>query len=359
MKKIIKVLYLYDHKDWAIHNVGKLWLTDIKNIETTFSNNLKFNKDDFRKYDFIWFGHLDIFLDIYSKFYMRKENLNKCIVAIHDPIELFPQTKNWKQIKLNLSKWWLFTSWSRWAKLRALKRTKHIIVISIEMQSILRKYKINSTLIPTSSNLPDRDQAQIKTIKCSVLSVFVAYPRKNVALMETLQNYCLNVLNIKFDTKIGKKILSTGDYINLLDMHEIYICTSYQEGGPLPAMDAMRRGLVVISSPVGQIQEIVQDGVSGFICKSENEFLDKITFLLTNPSILHTMRIESIKRINQKRNTKVIKMKSATFLSDCSISETPSNTTFSINIDFFLWTLRNIIYRIFRIIYNILYDKPR
>ena len=35
---IKKILYLYDLKGWAIYNVGKLWLNNLPNIETTFKD---------------------------------------------------------------------------------------------------------------------------------------------------------------------------------------------------------------------------------------------------------------------------------------------------------------------------------
>ena len=105
-----------------------------------------------------------------------------------------------------------------------------------------------------------------------------------------------------------------GEYIQMLDGGSIYICTSYQEGGPLPAMDAMARGCVVITTPVGQMMEIIQDGYNGYICSTKEQFLEKIAYLANNPEQLHTMRLASSDTLQQKRSRDIISKKVANFL---------------------------------------------
>ena len=81
-------------------------------------------------------------------------------------------------------------------------------------------------------------------------------------------------------------------------------------------MDAMRRGSVVITTPVGQIQDIIEDGKNGFICKTKKEFIEKICLLSKDLDLLHKMRIESRNSISRKRNKRVIKYSVSKFL-DC------------------------------------------
>ena len=52
---------------------------------------------------------------------------------------------------------------------------------------------------------------------------------------------------------------------------DVYVCTSYMEGGPLPVMEAVLAGLAVITTPVGQTAEWVRDGESGFVCRTYAE----------------------------------------------------------------------------------------
>lgn len=306
IKQNIKILYLYDYEGWAIHNVGKLWLDNNKSIEVSYKEDKMFKKSDFKKYDLIWFGYLDIFINHYLTKLFSYSNINKCIIAVHDPLELFPQQKNWKNEDINLKKWWRIYSWYRWARLQMLLQVKHVVTTSDEMQLIIQKYGIYSHLLPTTSSLPLKKKVKIVTNKCSLLSVYEKYPRKNIEMIESIQDNCKD-LKIEFNTKVGKKILSSNQYIKLIDDHEVYICTSYQEGGPLPAMDAMQRGSVVITTPVGQIQNIIKDGENGFLCNTKNEFLKKIQLLSNDLNLLHKMRIKSIDKLSQLRNSKHIK----------------------------------------------------
>ena len=311
---IKKILYLYDLKGWAIYNVGKLWLNNLPNIETTFKDYKKLNRDDFSKYDLIWFGYLDLYFVYCIHNFFRIHDLDKCVIAVHDPLELFPQIKNWKSEKINLKKWWTISSWQRWVKLKLLKKAKYVVTCSEEMKSILKKYGVKSYQIPTMSSLPLIDKKEIITDKFDLCSVFDILPRKNIGLMKSLQDYCTNNLKTKFDIKMGTKILPLNDYIKLLDNHEIYVCTSFQEGGPLPAMDAMHRGSVVITTPVGQMLEIIKDGENGFICKEKKEFLEKIILLSGDLDLLHKMRIASREHIIKKRNEEIIRQKVLIFL---------------------------------------------
>lgn len=318
--KVTRILYLYDFKGWAIYNVGKLWLSDIPNIELTLLEVKKFKKSDLYNYDFIWFGYSDLFLYHYSRFYINNRNLNKCIVSIHDPKELFPQQERWKDCKINLKKWWHIPSLHRWTIVQIVRKVKYVVTTSKEMQLKLQENSIESYLIPTTSSLPYRNSNELRTEKCNILSVFEIYPRKNIPLMNSLQNYCCTILHITFDTKIGKKVLSTRQYIKLIEDHEIYICTSYQEGGPIPAMDAMQRGSIVLSTPVGQIQDIIKNGENGFICKTKDEFIDKITLLANDLKLLHKMRIKSLEYINKNRNSNTIKTSVLQFINTILLS---------------------------------------
>jgi glycosyltransferase involved in cell wall biosynthesis len=291
------ILYLHDYEGWAFDNVGKLWLSQIVqgNLKITFKRHQDTSPGEMLNYDFVWFNCLFM----YELFCYE---LKRSIIAIHDPWELFPPIKDWKMREM------------RNGVLPILRKAKSIIVISQEMQSVLRKYGINAYTIPTTSLLPLRTRKNLITKKCSLLSVFNSSPRKNPELILSLHDYCRDQLHIAFDLKVGHKILPEENYIELLDEHEVYVCTSFQEGGPLAAMDAMRRGAVVISTPVGQIQEMILDGENGFICETREAFVEKIILLSDNLDLLHRMRLASLDAIFQNRDRKVIEQKVSMFL---------------------------------------------
>ncbi len=288
----MKILYLYDIDNWAIHNVGKLWFENVKQHEIVFKNffEVQDEKKIYINFDLIWFGYIDLYL-------FSKEKPKNSIVSIHDPKEIFDQVPNWKKTLPNKD------------KIDILRTVFKCVTISRELFTILTKYGIDVEHIPTASRLPYRDTLKVFTEKSDITSVFQVYRRKNPDLMYSLQQKVVNELNIKFDLKVGRDILTRTKYIKYLDSHEIYICTSYQEGGPIPVMDAMNRGMVILSTPVGQVLELVEDGVNGFFCYSFDDFYNKIQMLSEDLILLDSMRQNAIATIKSKRSLSIIDQK--------------------------------------------------
>lgn len=309
-----RILYIYNIEGWAVCNVGKLWLGGLNDIETTFlclNTSLGHDKDRLAEirledYDFVWFGYFLLYVE-FCKRYRRILDLNKIVVSIHDPMELFPICEDWKSKEMNQC------AQDNGPLLRGLK---HIVVIDKEFQFKLLEHNIKTHLIPTMSLIPPVEADNLKTVKCDILNVSGVDARKNFELLNSIKEHCKDKEpKVRFREKIGTDYLLPIDtYVRLMDNHEIYICTSFMEGGPLPAMDAMNRGLVVLTTPVGQIQEIIEDGKNGFICRTQEEFIEKIIFLSENLDILQKMRVASREAIREKRNKALIQGKVSALL---------------------------------------------
>jgi len=296
----MKILYIYDFKGWAIHNVGLLWLSNIGH-EITFKSIDLVQEKELDNYDLIWYG--------YSTLYFKKPvNLKKAIISVHDPCELFAPHKYWKIINIpftiNIYVWsdFLRKYWIRHKTLNLLKKAKNVITTSEEMNNILKKRGINSKIIRTTTDLPIISNKKSKEI--SLTTIANNHYRKNFKLLKKINKFC-SKNNIIFDMKVGLNQYSRTEYVKFIDSHSVYICTSFQEGGPLPAMDAMARGLVILTTPVGQIQEIVKGKGNGFICNNLKEFEEKILFLSKNIKILNKMADKSIKVSKEKSVNKI------------------------------------------------------
>lgn len=84
----------------------------------------------------------------------------------------------------------------------------------------------------------------------------------------------------------------------------IYVLPSYNEGMPMSILEAMSYGLPVISTDVGSISSVIEDGENGFLLKPGDveDIVSKIEYLLNNQSIRLSMQQENLNKISRKFN---------------------------------------------------------
>lgn len=278
------VLVLHDLNGWALDHVFKLWFTDVQSIRVVRANWMTCSTSRaFRGFDAVVFGYLDIYLRFGF-------DPTRSIVVIHDPCELFPQIPDWKNAEPDSK------------RIKVLKSLRGVIVISKEMEAIMQEQGIKSWLIPTMSRLPAvGGGSKIRPTQPVAISIFRDYPRKNAEQLRRLVK--LGEESGRWNLKLHENPdFSDKDYLKMIDCSPVYVCTSWQEGGPLPAMDVMSRGGVVVTSPVGQVQEMITHGESGFICSNELEFAEALTQLFCDPALLALMRKNSLAAYLQLRN---------------------------------------------------------
>lgn len=71
------------------------------------------------------------------------------------------------------------------------------------------------------------------------------------------------------------------------EMHaaEVFVMTSLWEGMPLTLLDAQAIGLPAVVSDVVGCRDVVLDGVTGFICKSDEELIEKTRLLVRDAEL--------------------------------------------------------------------------
>lgn len=85
------------------------------------------------------------------------------------------------------------------------------------------------------------------------------------------------------------------DFINdipaIMNSFDILIHPAYKEGSGRVVMEAMAAGKPVIGSRAGGVQELIQDGVTGFLAppKDVAAFAEKASFLIENPQVREKM----------------------------------------------------------------------
>lgn len=80
---------------------------------------------------------------------------------------------------------------------------------------------------------------------------------------------------------------------------DVYINTSLHEGIPMSVLEAMAHGLPVIAPKVGGIEEIITDGVEGYLIESRDPaaFAEKCVLLATNKDLYAEMSLAARKRV--------------------------------------------------------------
>ena len=267
----MKIIYFYDIENWAIHNVGKLWLHD---YFVSYKHISEIMYTDLSTYDIIWFGFATLFERVKSHIEKIKGfSISKIVVSVHDPIELDVLTEALKEVKL--------------------------ITASNQLKNSLEKRGFSARLISTTTSLPFSYYKPY--LEPTLISVSSLEPRKNPNLVKSLFYNCQNI-GIKCSLKQNLNILSESEYCKLFDFSNIYICMSSCEGGPIPAMDAMARGCVVLSTKVGQMLELIEDGKNGFLLDTPDDFLNKIRWISQNLDWLREASSYSIYNLMKKRN---------------------------------------------------------
>jgi len=274
------ILYIYDNIDWAIYNVGILWIND----NADFISFKDFNEKKVEPYNVIWYGYSTL----YKKKPIKKIN-KKIVISVHDPIEILRGDVDFLSSEIS------------------------IVTTTDECKELLKKKNINAEIIKTNSIIPIRNATELTFEKLKLLTINSGEKRKNNNKIFELFAKC-EQLNILCFSKIGHDSLHISDYVKLIDSYNIYVCMSSFEGGPIPAMDAMARGCVILSTCVGQMPELIQNGENGFILNSSDEFYKKIMWINDNKEWLHQARIKSINILKEKRNIKEIREKVKCFI---------------------------------------------
>jgi glycosyltransferase involved in cell wall biosynthesis len=94
----------------------------------------------------------------------------------------------------------------------------------------------------------------------------------------------------------------------LLDAATFLVLPSYAEGLPMSMLEAMAHGTAVITTPVGGIPDLFEDGVDGILVPpgSVEELSDAIAYLLGNPAVTRQMVIEGRKKFEAQFSSDVI-----------------------------------------------------
>jgi glycosyltransferase involved in cell wall biosynthesis len=147
-----------------------------------------------------------------------------------------------------------------------------------------------SNLIPSKGPMEFLYMAKKVVDKCKKKVRFIlAGPIRSEAFFEDLKEFIRKKGLTDFVTISGG--VYGADKEDLLRESDIFVFPSYKEAFGLVNLEAMQRGLPVISSNEGAIPEVIQDGVSGYIVAPKNidQLADRVLKLVNNPELRKNM----------------------------------------------------------------------
>lgn len=95
--------------------------------------------------------------------------------------------------------------------------------------------------------------------------------------------------------------LTKADWHLVAQQHDIFINTTTVDNTPVSVMEAMALGLPVVSTEVGGIPFLLEDGVNALLCESANavSMANQINKLLEDPILVHDLSANARKKVEQ------------------------------------------------------------
>ena len=109
-------------------------------------------------------------------------------------------------------------------------------------------------------------------------------------------------VDVEFNsTTVTGKIKTQQELCNWYNDATVYCCASSTEGTPNPALEAAACGCTVVSTPVGNMPELIKNGWNGYLCSVDvDDLYDKCMKAIDNRQLNYNMQKE-IKKWDWKR----------------------------------------------------------
>jgi hypothetical protein len=310
----MKVTYLYNLEGWALHDVGR-WLAEAVrpagvDVECVDAETWHATP---RQTDTLYLSYSGLVVPGFD--YRRW--CSRLVMTVHDPAEVshFEDRSGWMHWPMRPLPLELFDEISVISdELVDVFRTRYDISVlrtatwpsradairrrgasrvpggelrvfsSTNADATFSRWNMRRRLRRIPSYL--RDQRGDLSLR-QLLAIAVRRRRKNIPLLRRVGRAVAALPGARVDLAIGPgAIRSRAAYEDALLDATVYLCTSTMEGGPLPVMEAVLAGAAVVSTPVGQVAEWVEDGRNGRICSSYREFAGAMREYARRPSLL-------------------------------------------------------------------------
>ncbi len=274
-------------------------------------------------YKFIKDGHYDV-VHIHGFFYyyfipiILLHHHCKFFYTIHS--DAIMENSSWDKKLFRLKKMCFNKKWMR-----------PVTISKASQASFDKLYDMNSTLIYNGTIKPTPHPIDLSAYRQTPHTKILFHPGR-ITLAKNQEMLCSNCTKLidegydialliagqnqdkeiydKISQYFGSRIIYLGernDVINIMANADAFCLSSIWEGMPITLLEAMSVGCVPICTPVGGIPEVIMNGESGFLAKSnqsEDYYVSLKNYLDTDNKIISEIRNRIIARFEDFNITK-------------------------------------------------------
>jgi len=195
---------------------------------------------------------------------------------------------------------------------QAWKLPKYVLVVSSHLVDMFREVACKDVLgvvpdgVDTDLYYPEFEEVKRDGIGAALRWGATKGPEMTIAVMEWIKSHASQVARYSYGSGRRPGAYSVDTYWRLPSVtkaRELYsksiawLLTSNKEGFGMPVLEAMACGCVVISTRCGGPEDIIEDGVNGFIVPvgDVDAMVEKVGYLLNNPDKRAQMQVAAQK----------------------------------------------------------------
>ena len=114
------------------------------------------------------------------------------------------------------------------------------------------------------------------------------------------------------ELKLDKNITFLGFQSNPLKIlrdSKVMLMTSRWEGTPMCALEAMALGVPIVSTPTDGLKNLIEDGVSGYLCDNDSEMIKKTLDLLLNSRLRAVFSERNVVKSREENRSEIYREK--------------------------------------------------
>jgi glycosyltransferase involved in cell wall biosynthesis len=191
---------------------------------------------------------------------------------------------------------------------RVIRRLRKALLVNTHCRKLWRIFSRYLPVVHTKYTCdldifyPDRSRRRSEALTVGWAGSLSNHPGKR-GFHDLIKPVCDAVPGVVLRTRIREHEFVTDDnqmreFYNSLDL---YVCASRSEGTPRPLLEAAACGIPVLTTDVGIVPELIEEGINGFVVERTAEaFRAKLMWLKENRDALTSMGVAARRKMERE-----------------------------------------------------------